>query len=408
MNASKSLFGGILIGALGIGALVFTYTHLSNNRNTGAIAGAMSTAVPERPVFSVEVTVAGISALEQRITATGRARASREAPIVPQVAGIVRQVSVIDGMQVGKDDLLFKLDDREHRIALREAEDRLLERQIEYNIMKAGPTPDPGENPAIRALIAELEEKLQQSGRAYEQGELDERELIHIRREYDAALSYLTARREEVIANKSGLAQAEQALERARLNVSHSEVRAPFDGYVAQLEVQEGVYVQPGKEYLKIVDLFTMYVEVGVLESELPLIRKGSGVSVSFPALPDRVWKGRVQSVSPFIDSETRTARILVSVDNPRSDIKAGMYANVEIVTEEITGVLVIPREGILLRDRRELVFRIEENTAKWQYVTTGKRNPEYVQIVEGLSAGDTVAIGGHYTLAHDARVRVR
>jgi RND family efflux transporter MFP subunit len=382
MTFSNSLFGGILIGAFGVGALVLTYTHVSNNRNTGAVAGAM-TEVPERPVFSVQVSVAGISTLEQRVTATGRARASREAPIFTRVGGIVRQVSLIDGMHVGKGDLLFKLDDREHRIALREAEDRLLERQIEYNIMKAGPTPDPGDNPAIRALIAELEETLRKSGRAYEQGELDERELIHIRREYEAALSYLTARREEVIANKSGLAQAEQALERARLNVSYSEVHAPFDGYVAQLDVQEGVYVQPGKEYLKIVDLFTMYVEVGVLESELPFIRKGSGVLVSFPALPERVWEGKVQSVSPFIDSETRTARILISIDNPRGDIKAGMYANVEIVTDEVTGVLVVPRKAILVRDRRELVFRIEENTAKWQYVTTGKRNPNTFRLLK-------------------------
>lgn len=364
--------------------------------------------IPERPVFNVNVDLAKQIDFETRITATGRTRARREALIIPQAGGLVTEVPVRDGMRVRRGQTLFKLDDREYRIALREAEDRLLERQIEYNIMKAGPTPDAIVDTATQELLDELEQNYRRARELFENGEITEREFTHIRREYETTLTYFTSRREEVIANKSGLSQAEQAYERAKLNLSFTDVRAPFDGYVAQLDIQEGMTVQTGRDYLKVVDLFTVHIEVGVIESELPHIHEGSQVYARFPSLGNKRFEGNVYTISPLIDPETRTARVTVAIPNPDGMIKAGMFASVEIVTNSITDALVVPREAVLVRDQRELVFRIENNVAKWHYVTTGRRNPEYIQILDGISGGDTVAVGNHYTLAHDARVRIR
>jgi RND family efflux transporter MFP subunit len=165
---------------------------------------------------------------------------------------------------------------------------------------------------------------------------------------------------------------------------------------------------QTGREHLKIVDLFTIHIEVGVIESELPLVREGSKAEVRFPALDGRQFTGTVHTVSPLVDDESRTARVTIAIPNPDGVVKSGMFANVEIVTEEIVDALVVPRDAVLARDQRELIFRIENNTAKWHYVSTGRKNRDYVQILDGISAGDTIAVGGHYTLAHDARVTVR
>jgi RND family efflux transporter MFP subunit len=408
MKRYSSLALGMAIGIAVSLLAVFFVPFIISSGNTEDTHSAGAYSVPERPVFPVSVEVAKRIVFEQRLNATGRARAHREAPIIPQIAGVVQEVFVRDGMRVRKGDALFKIDDREHRIALREAEDRLLERQIEYNLMKAGPSPDPAADPALRGLVAELEENYNQSRDAFGRGELSQRELIHIQREYESTLAYLNSRREEVIANKSGLTQAEQVFERAKLNLSYTDVRAPFDGYIAQLDIQEGMMAQTGREHLKIVDLFTIHIEVGVIESELPLVREGSKAEVRFPALDGRQFTGTVHTVSPLVDDESRTARVTIAIPNPDGVVKSGMFANVEIVTEEIVDALVVPRDAVLARDQRELIFRIENNTAKWHYVSTGRKNRDYVQILDGISAGDTIAVGGHYTLAHDARVTVR
>jgi RND family efflux transporter MFP subunit len=408
MKISIIFIAGLIIGIIATSLFFLSCPTLSTSSDSENQSASEGIGVPDRPVFPVRVDVADEIQLERRITVIGRARARREAPIVPQTGGIVRDVAVRNGMRVSEDQILFTLDDREHVIRLREAEERLLERRIEYNIMKAGPTPATTANDEMLDLLVEMEEQYRRASEAYELGELSDRELRHIRREYEATRAYLDSRREEVIANKSGLSQAEQAYERAQLTLSHTRVRAPFDGHVAGLDIQKGLTVQTGREYGTVIDLHTVHIEAGVIESELPHIKENFRVYARFPALGDEQFEGRVHSVSPLIDRETRTARVTVAIPNPDGIIKPGMFANLEIITDVIPDALVVPREAVLVRDGRELVFRIEENRAKWQYVTPGERNPEYVHILRGIARGDTVAVDGHHTLAHDSRIMIR
>ncbi|MBL7095471.1 efflux RND transporter periplasmic adaptor subunit [candidate division KSB1 bacterium] len=222
-------------------------------------------------------------------------------------------------------------------------------------------------------------------------------------------------RHEEVVASKTGFSSALNAHERAKLNLSRLTITAPFTGIIGDLNVQPGQYVSPSTECCKIVDLSRVRINVGVLESEIQHLKIGRAASIELPAYPDEKFTGKIVTINPIINPENKTFRVCVELDNPNYKIKAGMFAYVKLDAQIYHDKLLVPRTAILTRDQRTLIFIIRKNEdgknlAKWSYVDTGLENEEYVEILKsnlGLDAGEQVITSGHYTLAHDAEVRV-
>jgi membrane fusion protein, multidrug efflux system len=101
-----------------------------------------------------------------------------------------------------------------------------------------------------------------------------------------------------------------------------------------------------------------------------------------------------------------------VLVPNPEARILPGMYARVELEAQRIPDRILVPRTAILERDRRTMVFVHENGRAKWRYVTTGMENEYYVEIrdhpdTDMVRPGEVVLTAGHFTLTHDATVRL-
>ncbi len=195
-------------------------------------------------------------------------------------------------------------------------------------------------------------------------------------------------------------------------------VRAPFNGAVANLAVVPGERVQPRDSISEVVDLSRIRIEVQALETEVPFLEEGRAARVTLSAFPDTVLSGRVASINPVVDPRTRTARVTVVLPNPAGVVKPGMYARVRIAARLYPNRIMVPREAILERDNRTLVFLFEpqggtsQGLAKWTYVTTGLENERFVEIVPGEGTtvpepGQLVLTDGHYTLIHDARVRI-
>jgi len=206
------------------------------------------------------------------------------------------------------------------------------------------------------------------------------------------------------------------ALARAKHELSRAWVRAPFPGLAASIRVVPGQWVRGGDSLLSVVDLDPIKVDVQVLESEIGYLAPGRRASIRFAAFPDEPVLGRIETVNPVVEQATRTARVTVSVRNPRGRILPGMYARVSLDARRFADRILVPRSAILERDRRTMLFVYEgdEQTglAKWRYVTTGLENDSLVEIVphpetEVVEPGEIVLTSGHYTLIHDARVRL-
>ncbi|MCH8254727.1 MAG: efflux RND transporter periplasmic adaptor subunit, partial [Gemmatimonadetes bacterium] len=214
----------------------------------------------------------------------------------------------------------------------------------------------------------------------------------------------------------SGLDQAQVALERSQLRLARARVGAPFGGRVADIKVSQGHRVRTGDELMTIVDLDPIKVEVQVLERQVGLLAMGRVAQVTFAAFPGELFLGRIETINPMIESDSRTARVTVRIPNPGGRILPGMYARVSLEARRFANRILVPKDAVLERDRRTMLFVYEGDErgglAKWNYVTTGLENDSLVEILEHpdtemLKPGQIVLVDGHYTLIHDAVVRL-
>ncbi|HEX6062591.1 MAG TPA: efflux RND transporter periplasmic adaptor subunit, partial [Longimicrobiales bacterium] len=309
------------------------------------------------------------------VSAAGQVAPWRQAIITAQVEGQVRTVGVAENAGVSAGAGLVAVNTEDYELALKEAEASLRTAEAQYR----------------------------------ETTLFDERIT-------DGAVR---AERQKAARAKSGLDRAEVAVQKAKLELSRSRLRAPFAGRVANVKVQPGQWVRPGDELMTVVELSRVKVDVQVLEGQIAFLTPGRTARVHFAAFPDESFVGRIETINPMVDQSTRSARVVVSVANPEGKLLPGMYARVSLDARRFADRILVPRSAILERDRRKMLFVFapgEEGStrgfAKWRYVTTGLENDDVVEILpsddtEMVSAGEIVLTGGHHTLVHDARVRI-
>ena len=337
-----------------------------------AAAAAFPTDVAN-PVEGAEVV---LDTLVLSVSGEGQAAADRQALILAQVAGRVLEVRVRENDVVGPGALLVVIDPTEYELAVAQAEARLQSAEASY-----------------RELTL-----------------FDDRMI---------ADSAIRAERERSARARSGLAAAEVDLERARIELERTRVRAPFAGRVANVKVVAGQWVRVGDELVTVVDTDPIKIEVEVLEGDVGYVTVGRRARISLTAFPGRQFTGRIETVNPIVDRQTRTAKVTVSVDNPRGEILPGMWARVSLEARRFPDRLLVPRSAVLERDGRTLVFVLKGDprggTAEWRYICPGLANETLVEILpadqceeqQSLVPGEIVLTNGHYTLTHDAPVRI-
>ncbi|MBT9147402.1 MAG: Macrolide export protein MacA [Syntrophomonadaceae bacterium] len=186
-----------------------------------------------------------------------------------------------------------------------------------------------------------------------------------------------------------------------------SPVNSFLSGIVGRIHVDLGDMVTPHTPVASIVDMDRVKIKVGVAERDIPRIKKGQEARVEVVAYPQEVFMGRVDKISPVIDIFSRRAPVEVIIDNPEHKLKPGMFARVELITNERRNVLIVPRDAVLVRDGREIVYVIENSVAKIKEVETGIVTEDRIELISGVESQNKVIIGGHFGLRDGARVRV-
>ena len=344
-----------------------------------ARSAAQSTAAASAFATGVAVPVEG--AVVQRgtfvlwVSAEGQAAATRRAPLHAQVSGPVIEVPVREGAWVSAGDVIARVDPVEYEISRKEAQGALEQAEASYQDLTLGDET------------------------------IDDPEVLRVR-QTQARI-------------RSGLVGAEARLEQANYNLEKTVIRAPYSGRLANLVVDVGTRLGVNDSVATVVDLSVVHVDVQVLESEIAALDVGRDATVTFTAFPGEAFQAVVATVNPVVDPISHVGRATVRLRNPGARILPGMHANVRIAGRLYEDRVSVPKEAIVERSRREVVFVFEPESegastgrAKWRYVTTGLENEEAIEVVpsedtDELAEGEIVLVGGHTTLTHDAMVRL-
>jgi RND family efflux transporter MFP subunit len=149
-----------------------------------------------------------------------------------------------------------------------------------------------------------------------------------------------------------------------------------------------------------------MKLEAGVSELEAGTLRPGMPARVTAQAKTGQVFNGRVAAIAPEVDARNRHFQIEVRIDNPDGALLSGMYATAAIPIARAARAVVVPRDAVTTRDGKRVVLKIAGDVVTAAPVKEGLSDGTVVQILEGVSAGDSVIADARRDVATGVKVR--
>ncbi len=197
-------------------------------------------------------------------------------------------------------------------------------------------------------------------------------------------------------------------LEIEKIQIDKATVRAPVAGVLNRLYFDVGEYLRKGDRVADIVVINPAKIVIRVPEKDIPYVRRGEKVQVSFEFLQGKSYAGNVTYASVVGDQATRTYRVEITVPNPELEILPSMIATVKVLKTEIPDAITVPLFSVIPRGDYAVVFVEKEGKAEERQVELGILDGDRVQIVKGVNPTEHIIVDGHRELADGESVKVR
>ncbi|MEI7738713.1 MAG: efflux RND transporter periplasmic adaptor subunit [Betaproteobacteria bacterium] len=214
--------------------------------------------------------------------------------------------------------------------------------------------------------------------------------------------------------------RAQAALQKA--NLEKKTIKAPFSGKLGITAIVAGQYLNPGDKVVTLQTLNPIFADFFQPQQKISQLRIGQTIELTVDAYPAQKMIGKLTTLNPKVDSNSRNIQIQATFDNPRGELLPGMYAKVNVTLGEAQQFLTLPQTAITYNPYGSTVFVIEEEegktpegtpdgkkqkVAKQVFVTTGDSRGDQVAILKGLKAGQEVVTSGQLKLKNGTPVLI-
>lgn len=310
------------------------------------------------PAAVVTVTTVNLAKMPTQIYALSTLKSSNVANIASEINGIIESIQFSEGMLATQGQMLIKLNDDTQAAELEKAAAKEALTELDFN--------------RINSLSVK--------------GAVSKQEL-------DKASADMK------------VAKASTAAAAAEL--SKTDIKAPFTGYLGERLVSVGEYIVSGQSLVSIVEKRHLKLQFAVPERYLPQLVIGAPVTFTTEAFPKEIFTGNITFISPSVDTGTRTLLIEAFFDNTDERLSPGLSGQATLLLAMNDNAMRIPEEAILPTITGYQVYRVVEGRAQLTPIEIGTRTEGYVHILSGLSPGDVVVLRGQQTVRDGAPVEI-
>ena len=319
------------------------------------------------PPEAVTTVVAQHEDWPATLSAIGTMAAVQGVTVSADLPGTVHRIAFDSGRSVDRGDVLAELDTRQERAQLAAIEAQRDLAQLNYNRMKG--------------LLGD---------RVISQAEFDR--AMAEQKQTDAQVGEIVA------------------------TIERKTIRAPFSGVLGIRQVNLGQYLAAGDAIVPLQSLDPIYVNFGVPQQEVRLIRAGHRVLLKAAELSDAELSGRVTAIDATVDPATRNVQVQATLANPRSTLRPGMFVQTELVLGSSRSVVALPASAISYAPFGDSVFIVTDlkgdngqtyRGVRQQFVKLGAARGDQIAILSGVSAGNEIVTSGVFKLRNGVAVVV-
>jgi len=346
--------------------------------------GAMGGGGRGRTPMTVDTAQAARHEVVDSLTVVGNLVAEQTVDVVSRVAGRIESVSVKLGDRVVRGQVLVKIEDRELREQIRQAEAALEVNRSTVNARE--------NDLKVQENVLERFKQLAANGLTPKQ-QLEDAELR------------ANSAKSQVDVAKSQQQSTQARLDELKITLGNTTVMSPLDGFVSKRNLDPGGFAGANTVLLTVVDIGTVRMIANLVEKGFNKIVAGVSADVEVDTFPGEQFRGVVSRVAPVFDPATRTAAMEIEVPNPGFRLKPGSNARVRLTVERRADALTVPRNALVDTEGKRGVFLVDAQTARFREVQTGLSDTDRVEITRGLNDGDRVVTVGALALRDGDRV---